>query len=114
LYDLCVKALGSKLFVVGAELSEHAPRDYRLDVPAMRDFDGIEFKTPVTFFVGENGSGKSTIIEALAVAAGFDQEGGSKNFRFETVRREDEADQSLFFHLTRSRRYPSDGYFLTR
>jgi len=107
-----VKALGSKLFVVRAELGDHAPRDYRRDVPAMRDFDGIEFKTPVTFFVGENGSGKSTIIEALAVAAGFNQEGGSKNFRFETVRREDEAEQPLFFHLTRSSRYPSDGYFL--
>jgi predicted ATPase len=107
-----VKALGSKLFVVGAEFGDRAPRDYRLDVPAMRGFEGIEFRTPVTFFVGENGSGKSTIIEALAVAAGFNEEGGSKNFRFETVRRDDEVEQPLLFHLIRSARYPSDGYFL--
>jgi predicted ATPase len=38
----------------------------------------------VTFLVGENGSGKSTLIEAIAVAAGFNAEGGSRNFRFTT------------------------------
>jgi predicted ATPase len=109
---LSVKALDSKLFVVRAELGPSAPRDYRLGVPAMRGFESIEFRKPVTFFAGENGSGKSTIIEALAVAAGFNEEGGSKNFRFETVRREEESDRPLFFHLTRSPRFPSDGYFL--
>jgi predicted ATPase len=107
-----VRAIDSKLFVVRAELGPKAPQDYRRDVPAMRGFEGIEFRKPVTFFVGENGSGKSTIIEALAVAAGFNEEGGSKNFRFETVRREDEQERPLFFHLTRTPRRPSDGYFL--
>ncbi|HEV7487840.1 MAG TPA: AAA family ATPase [Thermoanaerobaculia bacterium] len=104
--------LRSQLFVVRAELGDHAPRDYRLDVPAMSGFDGIEFRTPVTFFVGENGSGKSTVVEALAVAAGFNEEGGSKNFRFETVRKQEHDEEPLFFHLIRSGRYPSDGYFL--
>lgn len=43
---------------------------------------GLELPPGVTFLVGENGSGKSTLIEAIAVAAGFNPEGGSQNFRF--------------------------------
>jgi predicted ATPase len=38
----------------------------------------------VTFLVGENGSGKSTLIEAIAVAVGFNAEGGSRDFHFST------------------------------
>ncbi len=38
----------------------------------------------VTFLVGENGSGKSTLVEGVAVAAGFNAEGGSQNFNFAT------------------------------
>ncbi|WP_331683249.1 AAA family ATPase [Blautia sp.] len=37
----------------------------------------LEFTSPITFFVGENGSGKSTLLEAIAIAAGFNPEGGS-------------------------------------
>lgn len=40
--------------------------------------------TQVTFFVGENGTGKSTILEAIALNAGFGAEGGSKNISFKT------------------------------
>jgi predicted ATPase len=43
---------------------------YPFSLPVVRDFPGIAFQAPVTFFVGENGSGKSTCLEALAVAAG--------------------------------------------
>ncbi len=43
---------------------------------------GLELPAGVTFLVGENGSGKSTIVEAVAVAAGINPEGGSQNFRF--------------------------------
>jgi predicted ATPase len=39
----------------------------------------------VTFLIGENGSGKSTLLEAIAVARGFNAEGGTKNFRFNTA-----------------------------
>jgi len=60
--------------------------------------------------VGENGSGKSTIIEAIALAAGFNLEGGSKNFQFATVQREEEHPRLL--KLMRAPRRPSDGYFL--
>ena len=58
---------------------------YPFDVPAVLALAaGIEIG-PVTVFVGENGSGKSTIVEALAVAAGFNPEGGSRNLQFETM-----------------------------
>ncbi len=63
----------------------------------------------VTFFVGENGTGKSTLIEAVAAAYGFNPEGGSRNFSFSTA----EAHSELWKHLTLVRnRYPKDGFFL--
>lgn len=64
----------------------------------------------VTFLVGENGSGKSTLIEAIAVAAGFNAEGGSKNFRFATRRSESELHTAL--RLARGTRREKDGFFL--
>ena len=69
----------------------------------------ISFKNNVTFFVGENGTGKSTLIEAIAVAFGFNPEGGSKNFNFST--RNSHSD--LWQHLTISKtQFPKDKYFL--
>ena len=55
------------LGVVDAQESDHFP----FDVPAIRSLSSIEFTTPVTFLVGENGSGKSTFLEAVASAAGM-------------------------------------------
>jgi predicted ATPase len=55
---------------------------YPFSIPATKDISKIQFTQPVTFLVGENGTGKSTIIEAIAVAAGFNAEGGSKNYYF--------------------------------
>jgi predicted ATPase len=42
---------------------------FPFNVPVVRALDELSFDTPVTFFVGENGSGKSTILEGLAAAA---------------------------------------------
>ncbi|MBQ9310143.1 MAG: AAA family ATPase [Bacteroidales bacterium] len=44
----------------------------------------LRFRRPVTFFVGENGVGKSTLLEAIAIAYGFNPEGGSLNYSFST------------------------------
>src|SRR5215217_462220 len=49
---------------------------YPFDLPVVRTLDEIEFRSPVTFFVGENGSGKSTILEAIAAGAGSITVGG--------------------------------------
>ena len=57
---------------------------YPFNVPAVRHTESLAFHPRVTFLVGENGSGKSTLIEALAVAWGFNAEGGSRDHRHET------------------------------
>jgi predicted ATPase len=58
---------------------------YPFNIPAVRELGNISFHPNVTFFVGENGSGKSTVLEAIAVALGFGPEGGTKNVQFRTV-----------------------------
>lgn len=57
---------------------------YVRDIQAFQGLETLKFSKPVTFFVGENGSGKSTLLEAIAVAHGFNPEGGTKNYVFST------------------------------
>lgn len=54
-----------------------APYSYLREIEALHDLKNLEFTSPITFFVGENGNGKSTLLEAIAIAAGFNPEGGS-------------------------------------
>ena len=79
-------------------------------LPVLRHLDSLELHPRVTFVVGENGSGKSTLLEAVAIAAGFNAEGGTKNFRFNTRR----SHSSLHEHLTlvKSAKRARDGFFL--
>lgn len=65
--------------------------------------------SPATFLVGENGSGKSTLLEAIAVACGFNAEGGTRNFTFST--RATHSELGEYITVAR-RRYPRDGFFL--
>ena len=65
---------------------------------------------PMTIFVGENGVGKSTLLEAIAVAAGFNAEGGSMNTSFYTVQTHSPLHESLT--LVRGTKRPKDGFFL--
>jgi predicted ATPase len=44
---------------------------FPFNIPILHDFPGLNFETPITVLVGENGSGKSTILEALAAAVGL-------------------------------------------
>lgn len=57
---------------------------YPFNIDVIKNFDELNFDSQVTFLVGENGVGKSTFIEALAVALGLPAEGGTENFRYET------------------------------
>ncbi|WP_269513776.1 AAA family ATPase [Brevundimonas subvibrioides] len=83
---------------------------YPFNLPAVRSLHSLEFHPNVTFLVGENGSGKSTLIEALAVAWGFNAEGGSKNFSFGT--RGSHSPLHAFVRPVRAPLRPIDGYFL--
>lgn len=83
---------------------------YPFAIPAVRELERLRFDSPVTFLVGENGSGKSTVIEAVAIKAGFNAEGGSRNFRFAT--RSSESDLCSAMVLERGLDRMTDGYFL--
>jgi Predicted ATPase len=83
---------------------------YPYSLPVIRLLDKLELHPKVTFFIGENGSGKSTLLEAIAVACGFNPEGGSKNFNFSTNATHSELYNQL--RLIRSVVRPRDGYFL--
>src|SRR5262249_47406926 len=85
-------------------------KKYPFSIPAVRHLRRIELDPKVTFLVGDNGTGKSTLIEAIAVAAGFNAEGGSKNFAFSTRRSESELHRHL--RLARNPRRAKDGFFL--
>ena len=87
-----------------------APDSYLREIPALRSLRSLAFARPVTFFAGENGTGKSTLLEALAVACGFNPEGGTRNYRFSTF----DSHSDLFDALTVSRSpgKPGPGYFL--
>lgn len=80
------------------------------NIPAVRSLDQIAFHPDVTFFVGENGSGKSTVLEAIAVALGYSPEGGTRNVHFQTTQSVSALHRDL--SLSRSFQKPSDGYFL--
>lgn len=58
--------------------------NYPFNIELIKNLDEINFNKPVTFLIGENGIGKSTFIEALAVNIGLNPEGGTENFRFST------------------------------
>jgi predicted ATPase len=83
---------------------------YPYNIPAVSEIGLLEFHPDVTFFVGENGSGKSTVLEGIALALGFSTEGGTKNFKVETTESVSSLHQVL--RLARSYRKPKDGYFL--
>jgi predicted ATPase len=58
---------------------------YPFSIPAVANLEKIAFHPDVTFFVGENGAGKSTVLEAIALALGYSPEGGTRNVRLETT-----------------------------
>jgi predicted ATPase len=83
---------------------------YPFSLPVVRHLETLELHPAVTFLVGENGSGKSTLLEAIAVAWGFNPEGGTKNFRFQT--RGSHSVLHEYLRLVKGVRRPRDGFFL--
>lgn len=100
-------------YLRGIELCGMPPKSsYLSRLPVIKHLSGmgrLTFDAPVTFIVGENGTGKSTLLEAIAVAVGFNPEGGGRNFTFST----NDSHSELWKYLdTLKTTMPKDGYFL--
>jgi len=103
----------SNPYLSRASFRPDAPIDYDaypFSIPAVRELGQFDFHPNVTFFVGENGSGKSTVLEGLALALGFSSEGGTRNVRLETTQSISPLHEVL--RLARGVPKPRDGYFL--
>ena len=83
---------------------------YPYSLPVCRNMTEIDLHPAVTFLVGENGTGKSTLLEAIAIASGFNAEGGSRNFRFST--RASHSCLNEVLTIRRGLKRPQDGFFL--
>lgn len=83
---------------------------YPFNIPALKNIAKVELHPHVTFIIGENGTGKSTLLEALAVQYGFNAEGGSKNFSFSTQRTHSPLSQCI--RIGKGIIAPKDGFFL--
>lgn len=82
---------------------------YLRDIPALAGVERINFTRNITFFVGENGTGKSTLLEAIAVAYGFNPEGGTLNYRFSTY--DDVSELGTVMQMTKGFLRPEGSYF---
>ncbi|QQZ61716.1 AAA family ATPase [Paenibacillus sonchi] len=101
------------LYIRHAELlRERVPsfQAYPFDLPVIRSFNRLAFQNRVTFLVKENGTGKSTLLEGIAAAWGFNPEGGTLNFSFNT--RSSHSSLHEYLRLVKGVRRPRDGFFL--
>ena len=108
-----MRALDAPHYVMTVRLArERVPSfdRYPFSLTAVRNLTALPLHPEITFLVGENGSGKSTLLEAIAVAWGFNAEGGSRNFAFAT--RSSHSELHEYLRLDRGLRRPRDGFFL--
>lgn len=101
------------LFIKGLRLIRNDINDfeeYPFNIPAISNMSEIKFEKPVTFIVGANGSGKSTILEAIAVSMGLSAEGGTRNMVYETF--DSTSKLHNFMTIIKSGRLPKWKYFL--
>jgi predicted ATPase len=101
-----------RLYITQVKVKQFEEQSYLSDLSIVKwllKSGTLDFTNEVTFFAGENGTGKSTIIEAIAICAGFNSEGGSKNFSFSTK----QTSSNLYEYLTLSKSaHEKDGFFL--
>ena len=91
-------------------MEKNEQSSYLRKIEAINKTEELEFEKPITFFVGENGSGKSTLLEAIAVAYGFNPEGGTKNYSFSTYDSHSQLYESI--KVSKGFRKAKWGYFL--
>lgn len=102
----------NKLYLKNVDINKTLipTNNYIYNLPIIKNFKKINFKRPITIFVGENGMGKSTLIEAIAIKWGFNPEGGGINFNFQT--RLTHSELNNYIKLIKTPYHPRDGYFL--
>ncbi len=83
---------------------------FPFSLTAVRTLGQLELHPKVTFFIGENGSGKSTFLEAIAISLGFNPEGGTRNFSFNT--RSSHSVLHEYLRIAKGIHRPRDGFFL--
>ena len=86
------------------------PAHYAFNLPSLKNFSKLDLHPQGTFFVGENGSGKSTMLEAIAIANGLNAEGGSRNMMFAT--RESHSELHKALKLRRYHALVPDAWFI--
>ncbi len=101
----------NNLYLQGLRVDwDSIPQDsYVHKISALSGVGELKFNSPVTFLVGENGTGKSTLLEAIAVAFGYNAEGGTRNYSFSTYN--DTSPLSDSITLVKGFRRPKFGYF---
>ncbi len=102
--------MNSDLYIRSLSIKKPKSNEYPFNLPLFQQLESLEFRSKVAFLVGENGTGKSTLLEAIAVNYGFNAEGGSKNFRFSTY--DSHSDLYQYLTLVKGSKRPRDGYFL--
>lgn len=85
-------------------------KEYPFNLPSLKTLSELTFHPKVTFLIGENGMGKSTLLEAVAVALGFNPEGGSFHFNFSTF--DSHSDLGQYLRIVKGFDRPMDGFFL--
>ncbi|GGJ55592.1 AAA family ATPase [Virgibacillus salexigens] len=99
-------------FIRRLQLKEEEIPSYHtfpFDLPVIRHFQDVVFHPNVTYIIGENGMGKSTLLEAIAVAFGFNPEGGTRNFRFSTY--DSHSPLDTYVRLVKGVLRPNDSFF---
>lgn len=86
------------------------PDAFPFTLSAVKSMGRLALNPRCTFFIGENGTGKSTILEAMAIRVGFSAEGGTKDHRVKTH----DSHSELFDYLIvkRGEEKPGDTFFL--
>jgi len=71
---------------------------YPYSVPSIRNLDRLSLAQPVTFFFGDNASGKTTLLEAIARLSGLNLEGGSRRHSFSNTGRTSQLAEAIRLH----------------
>lgn len=97
-------------FLKSISFKDFGKDSFFAEIEGLNKFDSLTFEKSITFFSGENGTGKSTLLEAIAVNWGFNPEGGSVNFNFST--NNTHSDFHNYINVAKGVQHATDGFFL--